>query len=80
MSQFMNKLSKTSTTSIVALALVFGFFAFAIICLFKSPADKDIAMIIVGAFSGLMGSLSNYYFNKKTNGTEDDSDKTSTPS
>lgn len=69
MKQFIANLNKTSTTSVIALLMVFGFIIISTVSLFHKPADKDIALFIIGNLTTLVGYVAGYYFNKKQDPT-----------
>lgn len=74
MSQFMEKLNKTSTTSIIALLIIGGFVITNNIMLFHNPPNENAATLILGNMSNLAAFVAGYYFNKKGSNESNESD------
>lgn len=72
MTQFMEKLNKTSTTSIIALIIIAGFVITNNIMLFHKAPNENAATLILGNMSNLAAFVAGYYFNKKGNGESTD--------
>lgn len=66
MKQLLSNLNKTSTTSIIAILIMMGFIILSTAALFHKPADKDLALLVIGNIYGLSCFVAGYYFNKKT--------------
>lgn len=71
MTEILNKLNKTSTTSIIALAIIFGFIVCNSVMLFHKPPNENIATLILGNISNLAAFVAGYYFNKKETSTDE---------
>lgn len=75
MKQFFSTINKTSTTSIIAILIVAGFIFLSIVSLFHKPADKDIALLVVGNIYGIACFVAGFYFNKKSDEPADNNNK-----
>lgn len=65
MGKFWFNLSRTSTTSILGISIIFGFLSQNIIAYFYPPADANVGLLIIGNINGLACFVAGYYFNKK---------------